>query len=281
VSGTGPVVRFVRTPKGALLLAFLPLLVLGGASSGATAALPHLLVAVAGAYLADLLPGWVARGPFRRSTGPLLTGLIVAFVLGVETPAVVTLAVAVLATASKFVLRTERGHIFNPAGLALAAAVPLWGTDQSWWGALPDQPWPLVLLMVLLGAVVVDRVAKWPMVLSFLGVYFGLFTVVGLAQPAAVAEMFRGPFVQAALFMSLFMLTDPPTSPGRDRDQLWMGALAAAVCCGAQLAGAGQIYLLLGLLVANAALGAQRIVQRLALRAAATGRWRSSGARGV
>jgi enediyne biosynthesis protein E5 len=263
VTAAGIAGRFVRSPRGALLAAFVPLLLLGGASVGVVA-LPHVLVAVAGAYLAELLPGRVAGVPFRGSTSPLLTGLIVAFVLGVETPLLVTLAVGVLATGSKHVLRTERRHVFNPAGLALAVAVPVWGTDESWWGALPDQPWPLLLVLPLLGAWIVDRVAKWPMVLAFLGVYFGTFTAVGLVHSSAVAEMFRGPFVQAALFLCAFMLTDPPTSPGRDRDQLWMGALAAAVSCTAQLAGAGQIYLLLGLLATNAALAAQRVVQRAA-----------------
>ncbi len=263
---SGLTARFVRSPKGTLLLAFLPLLLLGVAATGGGAALMHVLVAVAGACLGDLLPGWAARRPLRGSTSPLLSGLIVAFVLGVETPPSVTLAVAVLATASKYVLRTGRGHVFNPAALALALAVPIWGAAESWWGALPDLPWPFLLVLVILGAIVVDRVAKWPMVLVFLGVYFGLFTAVGLTEPARVAEMFRPPFVQAALFLAFFMLTDPPTSPGREGDQLWLGALAAAVSCAAQLAGAGQTYLLLGLLAANAALALQRLAQDAAFR---------------
>src|SRR5712691_2604631 len=52
-----------------------------------------------------------------------------------------------------------------------------------------------------------------------------------------VAEKFRAPFVQAALFLALCMLTDPPTSPSRYRDQVWVGALAAATACAAQLLG--------------------------------------------
>jgi len=259
--------RFVRSPKGTLLLGFLPLMLCGVALGGeAGPAAWHLLVAVAGAYLGDLLPGWAAGRPPRGSTSPLLSGLIVAFVLGVETPAAVTLAVAVLATASKFVLRTGRGHVFNPAGLALALAVPIWGTAESWWGALPDLPWPFLLVLLIVGGVVVDRVARWSLVLVFLGVYFGFFTGVALSAPERVAEMFRPPFVQAALFLAVFMLTDPPTSPGRERDQLWIGALAAVVAGAAQLAGAGQTYLLLGLLAANAALALQRLAQGAAAR---------------
>jgi enediyne biosynthesis protein E5 len=60
------------------------------------------------------------------------------------------------------------------------------------------------------------------------------------------------------VFLACFMLTDPPTSPGRYRDQVWFGALAAVTSCAAQLLGLGESYLLVGLLVGNAALAAQR-----------------------
>ena len=82
-----------------------------------------------------------------------------------------------------------------------------------------------------------------------------LFTLTALINPAAAAEMFRTPFVQSALFLALFMLTDPPTSPSRYPDQLWCGALVAITSGVAQLVGAGQAYLLIGVLAGNVALG--------------------------
>jgi Na+-translocating ferredoxin:NAD+ oxidoreductase RnfD subunit len=89
------------------------------------------------------------------------------------------------------------------------------------------------------GAWIVERLNKFPLVLTFTGVYFGLFTLVGLVDPLRVAEMFRPPFAQSALFLALFMLTDPPTSPSREGDQVWIGALVAVVSCFAYLAGIG------------------------------------------
>ena len=96
--------------------------------------------------------------------------------------------------------------------------MPLFATGQSWWGALPDLPWPFLAVLLVAGAVVAERVDKLPLVLTFLGTYFGLFTAVALANPSAVVEMFRAPFLQAALFLAFFMLTDPPTAPGRYRE---------------------------------------------------------------
>jgi enediyne biosynthesis protein E5 len=161
---------------------------------------------------------------------------------------------------SRRALRTRRGHLFNPAALALLIAIPLYGTGQSWWGALPDLSGLGLLVLLGIGAILVERLNRWPLVLSFSGAYFGLFTLLALVNPLRVAEMFRAPFVHSALFLAFFMLTDPPTSPGREREQLAIGVLVALASCVAQLVGAGQAYLLVGLLAGNLALAARRLV---------------------
>jgi Na+-translocating ferredoxin:NAD+ oxidoreductase RnfD subunit len=58
------------------------------------------------------------------------------------------------------------------------------------------------------------------------------------------------------------MLTDPPTSPNRYGDQFWFGVLAAVTAGMAQLLGSGQVYLLIGVLVANAVLALVRYARR-------------------
>ena len=73
----------------------------------------------------------------------------------------------------------------------------------------------------------VDRLNKFPLVLTFLAAYFGFFSIASVVNAHAVAEMFREPFLQAALFLAFFMLTDPPTSPNRYVDQVWFSLLAA------------------------------------------------------
>jgi Na+-transporting NADH:ubiquinone oxidoreductase subunit NqrB len=252
--------KFLRTPKGTLTAIFGVLLAVAGTATGWNLVAPHLLAAILGACGVELLVSIVVNRKFSWPTSALLSGAIVAFVLAPETPLVETLWIAGLATASKYLIATARGHVFNPAALALLVSIPLFATGQSWWGAGGDLPWPFVLLVLAGGALIVDRINKFPLVLAFGGVYFGAFTLLGLIEPSAVAEMFRAPFVQSAIFLALFMLTDPPTSPGRYLEQLWFGALAALSACFAQLMGAGQAYLLIGVLVPNAALAAWRII---------------------
>jgi Na+-translocating ferredoxin:NAD+ oxidoreductase RnfD subunit len=73
-----------------------------------------------------------------------------------------------------------------------------------------------------------------PLVLTFLGTYFALFTASAYASKSlaalnAVAEIFHGPDCQAVLYFAFFMLTDPPTSPPRYREQVYCGVLVAGV----------------------------------------------------
>jgi Na+-transporting NADH:ubiquinone oxidoreductase subunit NqrB len=244
-----------------LCVVFAALLGVAGTATGWSVVLPHLLVAMAAACGLELLVSIILNRKQSWPSSALLSGAIVAFILAPDTPLVVTGWVAGLAVASKYLLRTGRGHIFNPAALALLISVPLFATEQSWWGAGGDLEWPFVLLILVGGALIVDRINKFPLLLTFAGVYFGIFTLIGLVNPASVAEMFRAPFVQAALFLGVFMLTDPPTSPARYVDQVWAGALVALTACIAQLAGAGQAYLLVGVLVGNAALALSRALR--------------------
>jgi Na+-translocating ferredoxin:NAD+ oxidoreductase RnfD subunit len=249
---------FLRTPKGALLAIFIGLFGVAATTVGWSVALPHMLAAVLGASLTEVVIATFERRTFQLPSSAVLSGMIVGFVLSPATPHAVTVAVGVLATLGKHLFATRRWHVFNPAALALAVSIPLFGTGQSWWGALPDLSWPFAILLLGGGAFIADRINKFPLVLSFLGIVFGLSTLLGRIDPVTSAEMFRTPFVQATLFLALFMLTDPPTAPARYAEQVLIGALAGAASVVAEEVGGGQAYLLIGVLTGNVALAVRR-----------------------
>jgi Na+-translocating ferredoxin:NAD+ oxidoreductase RnfD subunit len=200
----------------------------------------------------------------RFPTSALLSGLIVLFILSSNESWLVVGWASSLATVSKRVLRTRREHILNPAALALLWPPLVFGSGESWWGALGDMSWFWLPVLLLAGILLTERLNKFPIVLTFLATYFTIFSVASTVNPHGTAEMFREPFLQAALFLAFFMLTDPPTSPNRYLDQFWFGMLAAITACAAQLAGLGQIYLLVGVLMANAVLAVVRASRRAA-----------------
>ncbi|MSU71783.1 MAG: hypothetical protein EXS43_05520 [Opitutus sp.] len=135
---------------------------------------------------------------------------------------------SVFAVLSKYALRTRTANIFNPAALAL-------------------------VVLVAAGGYITHRVNKLPALLAFLGCYYLLVTATAfLGDPGRVAELYRPPDLHAVLFFGAVMVTDPPTSPPRHRDQIVFGVIvAAASYVFFQLVGAAY-FLLAGLLVGNA-----------------------------
>ena len=254
--------RSLRTPKIQLLVIFVALLLVAAPPAGGLGLLPNLLAAVLPGVLIDGVWMAIESRRVRIPTSALLSGLIIFFILSTNESWLVVAWTSCFAILSKRIVRTSREHIFNPAALALIWAPIAFGSGESWWGGLADLPWAWIALLLVVGAFTVDRLNKFPSVLTFLACYFGFFTLASLVNPQSVAEMFREPFLQAALFLAFFMLTDPPTSPNRYGDQVWYGLLAALGAGAAQLLGAGQVYLLLGLLGANAVLAIVRYARR-------------------
>jgi enediyne biosynthesis protein E5 len=213
---------------------------------------PGLIAAVVAAALLDtLLLRWL-RDEWQFPSGAILTALLVAMVMSPREPWYVPASAAAFAVASKYIARTRSANVFNPAALALVAAFYVFHTAQNWWGALPNLPLLALSVIFVTGVFIADRVNKMPLVLVFLGVYFALFTLTAfLRDPVTVAEIFRAPDLHAVLFFAFFILTDPPTSPVKYRDQLFCGALVAITGYLAFEWIGAVYYLLAGVLIGN------------------------------
>lgn len=244
--------RFVRTPKGQLLLVFALLIPLAAAGSGFAAVAPGLLAASIVSIVVDApILRWREK-EWQFPSGALLTGLIVAMILSPHQPWYMAAVVTAIAVLSKYLFRVRTANVFNPAALALVVTFDLLGTGQSWWGALPELPLPALVVLFATGIYITDRVKKMPSVLAFLGIYYLLFTVTSfIGDPRHVVAIYREPDLHASLFFAFFMVTDPPTSPPKPPDQLLFGAITAVAAYAVyELVGAAY-FLLAGLLVAN------------------------------
>jgi Na+-translocating ferredoxin:NAD+ oxidoreductase RnfD subunit len=184
---------------------------------------------------------------------------IIALILSPHQPWYIAAVTAVVGVASKYAARVGNANVFNPAALALVATFYVFNTGQSWWGALPEIT-PIALAVVFgTGVFITRRVNKLPAVLAFLGSYYLLFTLTAfIGDPRRVAQLYRAPDLHAALFFAFFMVTDPPTSPPKQRDQLTFGAIVGVASYAFfELIGAAY-FLLAGLLVGNAWEAARR-----------------------
>lgn len=168
-------------------------------------------------------PGFFAR--LSRWLSPLITALGLTLLLRVDHYSTLILA-CLAAIGSKFVLRFNDKHLFNPANFGIVAALLL--TQDAWvspgqWG---DDRW-YALVFLCAGGVVLQKVGRWDTTIAFLGSYALLEGIrnywLGWTWDVWLHRLGNGSF----LLFALFMVTDPRTIPNaRMARVIWAVAIA-------------------------------------------------------
>lgn len=191
----------------------------------------EIVVAIVACCGLDMLYTFVAT---RRLIVPL-SGLISAFGLAILFTAPgslwLMLLVSWMTITGKYVVTWRGAHLFNPTNLALvlilvgsqgAAAV---APAYQWGGHI----WVTVVVFAL-GLVMMRKVRKLPLVLSFWAVYaLGALLRARLSHMPAEITLFATVTGGAFMLFSFFMITDPKTSPSRPLAQIAFGAGLAAI----------------------------------------------------
>ena len=157
----------------------------------------------------------------------LISGLSLCLLLRTNSFELAVVA-AVVTVASKFVIRVDGQHLFNPTNFGIVVMLL---TGHAWvspgqWGNVAF----FALLMACLGGLVVTRAARSDITLSFLVFYMGLVfgRSLWLGEPMSIPihRLQSG----ALLLFSFFMISDPRTTP---RSRLGRMLFALLVACGA------------------------------------------------
>ncbi|QQE81039.1 RnfABCDGE type electron transport complex subunit D [Alicyclobacillus sp. SO9] len=247
--------KYLKKPKGLVMLVLTVLTLFSLLNPHQHHGFLNAVYAVGTGVLFDLAVSLFQR-PFRLiSDGGIITGLIVADILSSTSPAYAVIATTAIALLSKHVLRIKRKPILNPAAFGLLLSAMIFPTGQSWWGSLALMPALFIVLLVGGGLWVAVRVNKLPEVFAFLGTYFVLLLVMGMfhlgLSSDTPGDALRTPFINSALFLAFFMLTDPPTSPAKYGHQVVFGIVAAAISTLVFAIHGGLTYLYIGLLLGN------------------------------
>lgn len=179
--------------------------------------------ALATQYAGTRLCGLPAFDPLS----PLITSLSLTLLLRTDLVALAALA-AVIAIASKFVIRVRGKHIFNPANVAIVTLIL--ATDHAWissgqWGNAAVGAFALACL----GFLVLTRAKRAETTLAFLGAY----AVLLLGRAAWLGDPLAIPLHQlqngALLIFAFFMISDPKTTPDHRIGRIAYGAMVAGV----------------------------------------------------
>lgn len=143
---------------------------------------------------------------------PLITGLSLSLLLRADEPWIHGLAGAI-AIGSKFVLRLEGKHIWNPAGFAIV--VLLFATPGHVWispGSWGTNVW-FAALLVFFAILVLGAARRSDIAVFFLGTHVALLLAraLWLGDPLAIPvhQLQSG----SLLIFTFFMISDPKTSP--------------------------------------------------------------------
>ncbi|MEM0981441.1 MAG: RnfABCDGE type electron transport complex subunit D [Cyanobacteria bacterium P01_H01_bin.58] len=156
---------------------------------------------------------------------PLITALGLSLLLRVEHLPTMALATSI-AIASKFLLKVNGKHFFNPANLGIIVALTL--TQDAWvspgqWG---EEIW-YALIFVGAGGMVLKRVGRWDTTAAFLGSYALLEALrnlyLGWTWDVWGHRLMSG----SLLLFALFMVTDPRSIPNaRPARLIWAVSIA-------------------------------------------------------
>jgi len=183
---------------------------------------------LAAALLSQYICTRIWNLPRFDARSALISGLSLCLLLRTNFLSLAIMA-AVITIASKFVIRLNGKHLFNPTNFGIVAMMLL--TDQVWvspgqWGNVAF----FAFLMACLGGLVVNRAARSDVTMAFIGFYmtlvFGRSLWLGEPMTIPVHRLESG----ALLLFTFFMISDPRTTPNSRTGRVLFALLVA---CGA------------------------------------------------
>jgi Na+-transporting NADH:ubiquinone oxidoreductase subunit NqrB len=172
--------------------------------------------------------------PRYNPRSALVSALSLCLLLRTGHPALAVLA-AVVTIFSKFLIRVDSRHVFNPTNFGLEVTMLL--TDQVWvspghWGSVAF----FGFLLACLGVVVVNRSARsdvtYPFLWCYLAIVIGRTLWLGDPVSIAVHQLQNGELV----LFAFFMISDPKTTPDSSAGQVLFDLLIAVGAAYVQLA---------------------------------------------
>ena len=176
-----------------------------------------------------LITQWICtrlwRLPHFDPRSALISGLSLCLLLRTNSLKWIVLG-AVITIASKFILRLDGKHIFNPTNLGLVAMMLL--TTEIWvspaqWGTTTF----LAFLFSCAGGLVVNRAARGDVTYAFIFFYLALLfgRSLWLGEPVSIPlhRLQSG----ALLLFTFFMISDPKTTPDSRAGRILFAFLVA------------------------------------------------------
>jgi len=148
------------------------------------------------------------------SESALISGLIVGLVLSSDNPWWIIGLASLFAVVSKYIIRVNTKHVFNPAALGIFLVVLLFGATTQWKGTY------LWYALLPLGSYFIIKIRKVDLLLSYFITTLILFGSQAALKNTPLADIFG----YLNYFFIFIMLIEPKTTPVKPLGKIIFGA---------------------------------------------------------
>jgi len=177
------------------------------------------IIALVSAIIADLFFSYFKNRKFAVSESSVVSALIIGFVLASDNPWWLVALASLSAICSKYLIRFNKKHIFNPAAFGIFLSIILLGADTQWKGTF------LWYVLVPVGLYFTYKVRKLDLIAGYFITALGLSSIQAALNNIPLINIFG----YLSYFYIFVMLIEPKTTPIKPLAKLIFGILAAGL----------------------------------------------------
>lgn len=179
------------------------------------------LIAVISAMGFESLILFFTNKQLHITDSPIISGLIIGFVLSPDNPWWIFVLASFLAICSKHLIHfhADKRHLFNPAAFGIFITIALFGAFTQWKGTY------MWYILVPFGVYFVSKIRKFEVLIGYSITAIALFTTQAFLQKAPLLNIFG----YLSYFYIFIMLIEPKTTPIKPLGKFIFGVCVAAL----------------------------------------------------
>lgn len=172
------------------------------------------LLAVVSSAGIDSFISYLKNKKFTLSESSVITGLIIGYVLSSDQPWWIFTLASFLAIASKYLIRLNNKHLFNPAAFGIFTVILFFNATTQWKGTY------LWYILAPFGIYFIAKIKKTQLLLGYILTVLILFGLQAFIQKAPIFNIFG----YLSYFFIFIMLIEPKTTPIKPLGKIIFGA---------------------------------------------------------
>jgi Na+-translocating ferredoxin:NAD+ oxidoreductase RnfD subunit len=178
-----------------------------------------VITALISVIIADIVFSYSRDKKFSVSESSIVSALIVGFVLASDNPWWMISFASLIAVGSKYLIRFNKKHIFNPAAFGIFLSILLFGASTQWRGTF------LWYILLPVGLYFTYKLRKLELIAGYLLTALGIFGIQAVLNNTPLINIFG----YLSYFYVFIMLIEPKTTPVKPLAKFIFGIVTAGL----------------------------------------------------